>query len=335
MVVTFGRSGSWLDDQTAAENITSSNAGSKTRAHRVGRLGPAEPGLGDLGVRRLHGRVLDELERGELVLVLLGGGDGVPVMSLAVSRGAKVAGNWQNVSRDVFEVRRAPGPRCARSRCGTSSPHGFEAASVTAIAVEVGVTERTFYRHFATKDEVLFDDVGEAFDVVQHGAARAAGRRGPDPVGARLARVGADRPAAAGRDRTAALRAAQPGADRAGLPRPAGGDGARGARPARRSRGAATSTRPSGPSWSPARSSRRCRCGPRLLPRTTSPGSASSPARRWSRSGPPSEATARTRRTARGSSPRPGRRSPARSRVGRSRAAGAPASRASPPRPRR
>ena len=41
--------------------------------------------------------------------------------------------------------------------------HGFEAASVTAIASEVGVTERTFYRHFATKDEVLFDDVGEAF----------------------------------------------------------------------------------------------------------------------------------------------------------------------------
>jgi AcrR family transcriptional regulator len=37
--------------------------------------------------------------------------------------------------------------------------HGFEAASVPAIAAEVGVTERTFYRHFATKDEVLFADV--------------------------------------------------------------------------------------------------------------------------------------------------------------------------------
>ena len=42
--------------------------------------------------------------------------------------------------------------------------HGFEAASVTAIAEEVGVTERTFYRHFATKDEVLFDDLVEGLD---------------------------------------------------------------------------------------------------------------------------------------------------------------------------
>lgn len=38
---------------------------------------------------------------------------------------------------------------------------GFEGASVAAIAAEVGVTERTFYRHFATKDEVLFADLAE------------------------------------------------------------------------------------------------------------------------------------------------------------------------------
>lgn len=37
--------------------------------------------------------------------------------------------------------------------------HGFEGANVPSIAAEVGVTERTFYRHFATKDEVLFADV--------------------------------------------------------------------------------------------------------------------------------------------------------------------------------
>lgn len=38
---------------------------------------------------------------------------------------------------------------------------GFEGASVVAIAAEAGVTERTFYRHFATKDEVLFADLAE------------------------------------------------------------------------------------------------------------------------------------------------------------------------------
>lgn len=38
---------------------------------------------------------------------------------------------------------------------------GFEAASVPAIAADAGVTERTFYRHFATKDEVLFADLAE------------------------------------------------------------------------------------------------------------------------------------------------------------------------------
>lgn len=37
--------------------------------------------------------------------------------------------------------------------------HGFAGASVPAIAADVGVTERTFYRHFATKEEVLFGDI--------------------------------------------------------------------------------------------------------------------------------------------------------------------------------
>jgi AcrR family transcriptional regulator len=59
-----------------------------------------------------------------------------------------------------------PTPRSARTREALRQAairhfleHGFEDASVPLIAAEVGVTERTFYRHFATKDEVLFMDV--------------------------------------------------------------------------------------------------------------------------------------------------------------------------------
>ena len=35
---------------------------------------------------------------------------------------------------------------------------GFEATSIADIAADVGVTTRTFYRYFASKDEVLFAD---------------------------------------------------------------------------------------------------------------------------------------------------------------------------------
>jgi AcrR family transcriptional regulator len=35
---------------------------------------------------------------------------------------------------------------------------GFEKASVAEIAADAGVTERTFYRHFPTKESVLFED---------------------------------------------------------------------------------------------------------------------------------------------------------------------------------
>lgn len=62
----------------------------------------------------------------------------------------------------------SPGSKSERTRAALRAAalrhfvaDGFEAASVPAIAAEVGVTERTFYRHFATKDEVLFADLVE------------------------------------------------------------------------------------------------------------------------------------------------------------------------------
>ncbi len=44
---------------------------------------------------------------------------------------------------------------CALARF---AEHGFQKASVAEIAADAGVTERTFYRHFPTKESVLFED---------------------------------------------------------------------------------------------------------------------------------------------------------------------------------
>ena len=44
---------------------------------------------------------------------------------------------------------------CALARFAAQ---GFEKASVAEIATDAGVTERTFYRHFPTKESVLFED---------------------------------------------------------------------------------------------------------------------------------------------------------------------------------
>lgn len=57
------------------------------------------------------------------------------------------------------------------------SERGFDETTVTAIAERAGLTERTFFRHFADKREVLF---GGAGDVEEHLASAVAGA----PVGA-------------------------------------------------------------------------------------------------------------------------------------------------------
>jgi AcrR family transcriptional regulator len=45
--------------------------------------------------------------------------------------------------------------RCALARFARD---GFEATKVAEVAADAGVTERTFYRHFPTKESVLFED---------------------------------------------------------------------------------------------------------------------------------------------------------------------------------
>jgi AcrR family transcriptional regulator len=56
--------------------------------------------------------------------------------------------------------RQREGTREALRRCALArfAREGFAEASVARIAADAGVTERTFYRHFASKEEVLFGD---------------------------------------------------------------------------------------------------------------------------------------------------------------------------------
>jgi AcrR family transcriptional regulator len=63
--------------------------------------------------------------------------------------------------------------RCALARFARV---GFEAASVADIVADAGVTERTFYRHFPTKEAVLFEDFASRLG--WFGAALAVRPRG-------------------------------------------------------------------------------------------------------------------------------------------------------------
>ena len=61
--------------------------------------------------------------------------------------------------------------------------HGFERASVPAIAAECGVTERTFYRHFATKDEVLTFPCAKESQALARAAGKLPSMRTSIPAG--------------------------------------------------------------------------------------------------------------------------------------------------------
>ena len=57
--------------------------------------------------------------------------------------------------------------------------HGFEQTTVADIAERAGLTERTFFRHFADKREVLFDGGAALTEVVVSAVARAGEQATP------------------------------------------------------------------------------------------------------------------------------------------------------------
>jgi AcrR family transcriptional regulator len=69
---------------------------------------------------------------------------------------------------------------------------GFENTTVAEIAERAGLTERTFFRHFADKREVLFGGAGTLQELLVSAVARAPDSAAPiDAVGAALDAAGA------------------------------------------------------------------------------------------------------------------------------------------------
>ncbi|MFI7587076.1 TetR/AcrR family transcriptional regulator [Spongisporangium articulatum] len=75
--------------------------------------------------------------------------------------------------------------RLQRAAMELFAEHGYDRTTTAQIAERAGVTERTFFRHFTDKREVLFDGSGTFEATVLDGVRAAGGDLGPvDVVGA-------------------------------------------------------------------------------------------------------------------------------------------------------
>jgi AcrR family transcriptional regulator len=82
--------------------------------------------------------------------------------------------------------------RLAKAALGLYAEQGFDQTTVAEIAARAGLTERTFFRHFADKREVLFYGMEMARDLLARAVADAPAAATPmDAVGAALEAVSA------------------------------------------------------------------------------------------------------------------------------------------------
>ena len=72
--------------------------------------------------------------------------------------------------------------RLERAALELYGERGFEQTTVAEIAERAGLTERTFFRHFADKREVLFGGSIELRDLLTRGVAEAPGSTAPIKV---------------------------------------------------------------------------------------------------------------------------------------------------------
>ena len=80
------------------------------------------------------------------------------------------------IAVNLHEQRRRPTHEALRRVALASfARKGFAKVTVSQLAREAGVTERTFFRHFPTKEAVLFDDYETQSGVAGRGAGTTAG----------------------------------------------------------------------------------------------------------------------------------------------------------------
>jgi AcrR family transcriptional regulator len=103
-------------------------------------------------------------------------------MSVAVITYHRAVGRWEPDARG----------RLAKAAMALYAEQGFEQTTVAEIAKQAGLTERTFFRHFADKREVLFYGLDMARDLLARAVADApASATAMDAVGAALQALGA------------------------------------------------------------------------------------------------------------------------------------------------
>jgi AcrR family transcriptional regulator len=96
-------------------------------------------------------------------------------MSVAVITYHRAVGRWEPDARG----------RLAKAAMALYAEQGFEQTTVAEIAKQAGLTERTFFRHFADKREVLFYGLDMARDLLVRAIADAPTSATPmDAVGA-------------------------------------------------------------------------------------------------------------------------------------------------------
>jgi AcrR family transcriptional regulator len=103
-------------------------------------------------------------------------------MSVTVITYYRAMGRWEPDARG----------RLAKAAMALYAEQGFDRTTVAEIAARAGLTERTFYRHFTDKREVLFYGMEMLRDLLAHAVADApASATAMDAVGAAFGAAGA------------------------------------------------------------------------------------------------------------------------------------------------